>query len=80
MSTELSVLHDRVNKETTLKLLAEEEAVQLKLMIQAAQAGEQILQQKVQELSNVVDRFKTTTALSVNEVLNRLKLDLNLGG
>ncbi|KAL8643185.1 MAG: hypothetical protein Q9228_000170, partial [Teloschistes exilis] len=78
MAAELSKLHDQAAKATDLKHLAEEEAAQSKLVIQAAEADKQILQQEVQNLTGMVEYFRNTTANSVNEVLNRLKLDLNL--
>jgi hypothetical protein len=78
MAAELSGLHDQAAKATDLKHLAEEEAAQSKLVIQAAEADKQILQQEVQNLTGMVEYFRNTTANSVNEVLNRLKLDLNL--
>lgn len=78
MAAELSKLHDQAAKATDLKHLAEEEAAQSKLVIQAAEADKQILQQEVQNLIGMVEYFRNTTANSVNEVLNRLKLDLNL--
>ena len=78
MATELSKLHDQATKATDLKHLAEEEAARSKLVIQAAEVDKQILQQEVQNLTGMVEYFRNTIANSVNEVLNILKLDLNL--
>ena len=77
MATELSELHDQATKATELKHLAEEEAARLKLVTQAAKVDKQILQQEVQNLTGMVEYFRNTTN-SVNEVLDRLKVDLNL--
>jgi len=40
--------------------------------------GKQILQQQVQNLTGMVEYFRNTTVKSVDEFINRLKLDLNL--
>jgi len=80
MATELLSLHDQATKATELKQRAEEEAARSKLIIQAAEVDKEILQQEVQNLSGMVEYFRHTTANSVNEVLTRLKLDLNLFG
>jgi hypothetical protein len=47
-------------------------------MIQAAEANKQKLQQQVQKLTGMVKCFRNITANPVNELLSRLKLDLNL--
>lgn len=54
MTAELDKLHDQVTKATELKQLAEEEAIQFKLIIQADEMDKQILQQKVQNLTGIV--------------------------
>jgi len=61
-----------------LQALAEEEAIRLKLLIQAAEMDKQTLQQEVQNLTGVVEYLRKTTVKSVDEFLNGLKLDLNL--
>jgi len=61
-----------------LQALAEEEATRLKLIIQAAEMDKQTLQQEVQNLTGIVEYLRNTTVKSVDEFLNRLKLDLNL--
>ncbi len=77
MATELSELHNQATKAIELKHLAEEEAARSKLVIQAAEVDKQVLQQEVQNLTSMVEYFRNTTN-SVNEVLDRLKVDLNL--
>ncbi len=61
-----------------MQALAEEEAIRLKLLIQAAEMDKQTLQQEVQNLTGVVEYLRKTTVKSVDEFLNGLKLDLNL--
>ena len=78
MATELNKLYNQATKAIDRKHLAEEEAARSKLVIQAAEVDKQILQQEVQNLTGIVEYFRNTTANSVNKVLNRLKLDLNL--
>lgn len=62
---------------TELRELAEEEANRLQLAIQAAEIDKQMLRQTVQNLAGVVELLRITTVKSVDEFLNRLKLDLN---
>ena len=77
MASDRQSLDDEVKKATEFKEMAEEEANQLRLAIQAAKMDKQILQQIVQNLASVVEFLRKTTVKSMNEFLNRLKLDLN---
>jgi len=61
-----------------LQTLVEEEATRLKLTLQAAEMNKQALQQEVQNLKDVIECLRHITVKSVDEFLNRLKLDLNL--
>jgi hypothetical protein len=65
-------------KAIEVKELAEEKAIRLTSMIQVAEVSKQTLQQQVQNLTGMVGCFRNIAANSVNEVLNRLELDLNL--
>lgn len=77
MTSGLDSLKDEVKKVTELKELAEEEANRLQLAMQAAEMDKQMLEQTVQNLAGVVEFLRITTVKSVDEFLNRLKLDLN---
>lgn len=77
MTSGLDSLKNEVKKVTELKELAEEEANRLQLAMQAAEMDKQMLQQTVQNLAGVVEFLRITTVKSVDEFLNRLKLDLN---
>lgn len=77
MTSGLVLLKDEVKKVTELKELAEEEANRLQLAMQAAEMDKQMLEQTVQNLAGVVEFLRITTVKSVDEFLNRLKLDLN---
>ncbi len=77
MASDLESLNGEVENATELKEMAEEEANRLRLAIQEAQMDMQMLQQTVQNLAGVVELLRTTTVKSVDEFLNRLKLDLN---
>jgi len=77
MASDLESLNGEVKNATELKEMAEEEANRLRLAIQEAEMDKQMLQQTVQNLAGVVELLRTTTIKSVDEFLNRLKLDLN---
>jgi len=77
MASDLESLNGEVKNATELKEMAKEEANRLRLAIQEAQMDKQMLQQTVQNLAGVVELLRTTTVKSVDEFLNRLKLDLN---
>ena len=74
---EMNKLKDQAIKTTELKEMAEEETNRLGLVIQAAEIDKQMLQQNVQNLTDVVEFLRRTTLESVDEFLNRLKLDLS---
>jgi len=77
MASDLESLNGEVKNATELKEMAEEEANRLRLAIQEAEMDKQMLQQTVQNLAGVVELLRATTVKSVDEFLNRLKLDLN---
>ncbi len=77
LTTELNKSKDQATKATELKGLAEEEVNQLKLGMQTAEMDKQMLQQKVQNLTDMVEFLRRTTLESADKFLNRLKLDLN---
>ncbi len=78
LTAELNKSNDQATKATELKELAKEEVTRLNQIIQAAEMDKQILQQQVQNLTGMVEYFRNTTVKSVDEFINRLKLDLNL--
>ena len=67
LSAELSELIDQTTKTTGMKELAEEEATGLKSIMEAGEMDKQILQQQVQNLTNLVEYFKNTTRQSVDD-------------
>lgn len=77
MASDLESLNGEVKKATELKELAKEEANGLQLAIQSAEMDKQMLRQTMQNLAGVVEFLRITTVKSVDEFLNRLKLDLN---
>lgn len=76
--TELNESLDQTMKAMELKKLAEDDVTRLKLISQAAEIEKQTLQQQVQSLIDMGEYFRNTTTNSVNEFVNKLKLDLNL--
>ncbi len=78
LTAELNESNDQAMKAIELKELAEEEAVRLTSIIQAAEVDKQTLQQQVQNLTGMVEYFRNTTVQSVDKFIKRLKLDLNL--
>ena len=78
LTAELSESNDQTTKVTEMKELAKEEVTHLKSIIQVAEMDKQILQQQVQNLTDLVEYFRNTTTQSVDEFINRLKLNLNL--
>ena len=78
LAAEMNKSKDQVMKATELKESAGEETNRFKLVIQAAEIDEQMLQQDVQNLTGVVEYLRNTTVKSVDEFLHKLKLDLNL--
>lgn len=77
MASDLESLNGEVKNATELKKMAKEEANRLRLAIQEVEMDKQMLQQTVQSLAGVVELLRTTTVKSIDEFLNRLKLDLN---
>lgn len=47
------------------------------LMIQETEMEKQILQQQIQILIDMIEYFKNTIVKSINEFMNKLKLNLN---
>jgi len=78
LAAELKESSDRAKKATELTQLAEEEATQLKSILQAAEMEKQMLQQQVHNLTGLVEFVRATTAQSLEEYINRLKLDMNI--
>lgn len=77
LTAELNESKDQATKATEVKGLAEEEVNRLKLGMQTAKTDKQMLQQKVQNLTGVREFLRSTTVKSIDEFLNRLKLDLS---
>lgn len=77
LTEELGKSNDHVTKVKELKRLAEERVSQLNTTVQAAEMEKQLLRQEVQNLAAMVDYLRNTAVKSVNDCLNRLKLDLN---
>lgn len=63
-------------KATEVKRNAEEETIRLRLVVQAAEMDKQLVQQDIQNLPGVVELLRNKPVKSVDEFLNRLKLDL----
>ena len=78
LSAELSELIDQTTKTTGMKELAEEEETRLKSIIKAGEMDKHILQQQLQNLTDLVEYFKNTTRQSVDDFMNQFKLNLNL--
>ncbi len=78
LTAEMNKSKDQATKATELKEMAEEEKNRLRLVIQAAEMDKQMLQQDVQNLSGVVEFLGNTIVKTVDEFLNRLKLEMNL--
>ena len=78
MTAELERSYGHAMKAAELQAIAEEQATRLELTIQAAEMDKQTLQQEVQSLTGVVEHLRNTTIKSVDEFLERLKLDLNV--
>ena len=77
LTAELNESKDQAIKAIELKRLADEEVNRLKLGMQTAGMDKQMLQQKVQNLTGVMELLRSTTVTSMDEFLNRLKLDLS---
>lgn len=78
LNAELKESSDRAKKATEFTQLAEEEVTRLKSMIQASEMEKQMLRQQVHNLTGLVEYVKTTTANTLEEFTNRLKLDMNI--
>ena len=77
MIAELNNCRNQAAQATELAQRAEGELYQMRIVIQAADNEKQILQQEVQNLLLLVNYFKDTTVKSMDEFLDRLKLNLN---
>lgn len=73
MTTELNEVKDRATEATAKKKLAEEEIMGLRLIMQGIETEKRILQQEVQDLQSILERFRNTTADSVNNFLKSLR-------
>ncbi|KAL2047823.1 hypothetical protein ABVK25_011324 [Lepraria finkii] len=79
LTAELKESNDWAMKATEIMQLAEEGPIRFKSAAQAAEMEKQILQQQVQDLTDLVEYFRNTTTQSVDdEFINKLKLNLNL--
>ena len=78
LTAELGEASDQTKKVLEMKELAEEEVTRLKSTIQAVEMDKGMLQQQVQNLTDLIKYFRKTTTQSVDEFINRLKLDLNV--
>ena len=78
LSAELRESVDQTTKIAQMKELAEEEATRLKSIIQAVERDKQILQQQVQNLTDLVEYFKNTIRQSVDDFMNHFRLNLDL--
>ena len=78
LSAELRESVDQTIKVTQMKELAEEEATRLTSVIQAVESDKLVLQQQVQNLTDLVEYFKNTIRQSMDEFMNRFKLNLDL--
>ena len=78
LTAELDESNSRATEARELRQLAEDEITRLKLTIQAAEEDKQRLEQQVQSLTRLVEYVKNTTAQSVDDFMNKLKVDLSL--
>ena len=77
LTAKVSELDDRAAAATELRRHAEKEADRLKEALQAKETDKLARIQKVQELTVMVDYWRSTMVKSADECLNRLKLELN---
>ena len=78
LAAELDKLSSQVTEANSLRDKAEEVTSQLKSTLQATEKDKQFLQQEVETLTGTLNFFRQTTCKSVDEFLNRLKLELDL--
>ena len=77
LMAEVSELSDQAAAAIELRQHAEEEVSRLREALQARETDKLMLLQKVQELTVVVDCWRSTMVTSADDCLNRLKLELN---
>ena len=78
LAAELDKLNGQVREGKEVRIRIEETMSELKSTLQAAEKDKQSLQQEVQTLTGTLNFFRQTTCRSVDEFLNRLKLELDL--
>lgn len=71
-------LNGQVREAKEARIKIEETTSELKSTLQATEKDKQFLQQEVQALTGTLNFFRQTTCKSVDEFLNRLKLELDL--
>ena len=74
---ELDDLRNQVEEARQSKGVAEEETDRLKRLMQTAEEDKQTLQQEVHNMTGVIESLRTTALQSADELINRLRLDLN---
>lgn len=74
---EVSQLNDQATTAIELRQHAEKEVGRLREALQAKETGKLMLLPKVQELTAVVDCWRSTMITSADDCLNRLKLELH---
>ena len=77
LTVELNNSNGQLKKVTDLRVQAEGEMTRLRSVVHAVAMDKQMLQQEVQNLSDMLEFLRQTTLTSADEFLNRLKLDLN---
>lgn len=68
----------QVNGANELGVKAEETTSQMHSILQKTERDKKVLQQEVRNLTGTTEIFRQTISNSVDEFLNRLRLDLNL--
>ena len=58
--------------------MIEKEVIYLKSIVRAIETEKEKLQQKMQILTDVIERFRSTILMSLRDFTNKLNVDLNL--
>ena len=77
LTVEVNELSDQAAAATKLKQHAEEEADRLREALQARETDKLLLLQKIQELTVVMECWRSTMVKSADDCLSKLKFELN---
>ena len=78
LTAELNEFNRQVTEATELKEVAEQKVAYFTSIARAVEIDKEKLQQEVQNLTGVVEHFKSTTVNSLDDFTNKLKFDLKL--